>query len=621
MKIKKIYLVLFVFGLSLSFVFPTSNTFFNKVNSRNNEIKTPFIYPSDLNTNSWNKTWGSSDLERGYGVALDSSEDIYVSGYTYGIGAGSSDIALVKYNGSGVLLWNRTWGGSGGDSGGGVTVDSSDDFYVTGLTNSFGAGGSDITLVKYSSSGVLLWNRTWGGSSNDRGYEVTFDSSDNIYVTGSTNSFGAGNSDMVLVKYSSSGVQLWNRTWGGIDSDLGLGVAVDSSDNIFVTGNTPSFGVGGTDMFLVKYNSSGAQLWNKTWGGSSSDGGHGVTVDSYENVYVSGGTQSFGIVENTLLVKYNNSGVQLWNRTWSGSNGGSGLDVTVDSANIIYLTGDSNTNGIDIVLLKYNSSGVLLWNRTWGGNGLQRGFNVAVDSIYNAYIVGYTSVGNDDIIIAKSVEEQEININNPLQNDYYAEFSPLFDISIVESHLDGTWYTLDNGVTNITFRNLIGAINQTEWEKQGDGLVNIRFHMNNTLGKEKFAEVTIFKDTHNPEIVINSPSQHDLFRNNAPDYDISVTEPNLESIWYSIDDGTTNFSITELVGTIDQAMWNSMQFGNITLRFYARDLAGNIGYSEITIERAETKDNAIPGYHFLLLISVTSVLITILRKKKQLSNK
>ena len=125
----------------------------------------------------------------------------------------------------------------------------------------------------------------------DRGYGVAVDSSDNVYLAGYTYSSGAGGNDMVLVKYDSSGVQQWDRTWRGIDSAVGSVLAVDSSDNVYLSGWTISFGEGLFDMVLVKYDSSGVQQWNRTWGGSSDDEGRGVAVDSSDNVYLSGYTR------------------------------------------------------------------------------------------------------------------------------------------------------------------------------------------------------------------------------------------------------------------------------------------------------------------------------------------
>ncbi len=207
-------------------------------------------------------------------------------------------------NSEGDQLWNITWGGSGGDYGQNVLVGSSGNVYVSGHTDSYGKGGNDTILVKYDSSGIQLWNVTWGGVDNDYGIDVVVNSSGNVYVTGYTQSFGAGNSDMLLVKYDSSGTQLWNTTWGGVDYDYGNDVMVDFSGNIYITGQTNNSGAGLWDIILVKYNSSGIQLWNTTWGGVADDSGYGVEVDSLDNVYVTGQTNNFGAGSSDLcLVK------------------------------------------------------------------------------------------------------------------------------------------------------------------------------------------------------------------------------------------------------------------------------------------------------------------------------
>ncbi|KKK84886.1 hypothetical protein LCGC14_2778820, partial [marine sediment metagenome] len=243
----------------------------------------------------WYKTWGGSVDDVGYGVAVDSSDNVYLAGETDNFGAGNKDFVLVKYDSFGAQKWYRTWGGSDNEYTGGVTVDSSDNVYLAGNTFSFGSGSKDMVLVKYDGSGVQLWNRTWGSSSTEEGLGVAVDSSDNVYLVGWVHSSGFNNYNMVLVKYNSSGTQLWSRTWGGSSYDWGRGVAVDSSDNVYITGDTESFGEGNLDIVLVKYNGSGTQLWNRTWGGSVNEYGRGVAVDSSDNVYITGGTDSFGV--------------------------------------------------------------------------------------------------------------------------------------------------------------------------------------------------------------------------------------------------------------------------------------------------------------------------------------
>ncbi|KKL59873.1 hypothetical protein LCGC14_2210980 [marine sediment metagenome] len=162
-------------------------------------------------------------------------------------------VPLLSASNSVAIEWNRTWGGSEREYGSGVAVDSLNNVYLAGITTRGPAGSYDMVLVKYNSSGVQQWNRTWGGSKEDSGRRVTVDSSDNVYLAGNTYSFGAGSLDMVLVKFDSSGVQQWNRTWGGSEWDVGNGVAVDSSDSVYLAGFTYSFGAGYEDLVLVKF--------------------------------------------------------------------------------------------------------------------------------------------------------------------------------------------------------------------------------------------------------------------------------------------------------------------------------------------------------------------------------
>ena len=203
-----------------------------------------------------------------------------MSGTTYGgldgnYNYGDGDIFLVKYNSSGVKQWTKQLGTSSYDSGYGVTVDSSNNIYVTGSTQggldgNTNSGKSDIILVKYNSSGVKQWTKQLGTSSHETGYwdPITVDSSNNIYVTGYTyggldgNTFFGGGGDIFLVKYNSNGTKQWTRQLGTSEQDLGYGVTVDSSDNIYLTGITSgsldgNTNSGNSDIFLVKYNSDG----------------------------------------------------------------------------------------------------------------------------------------------------------------------------------------------------------------------------------------------------------------------------------------------------------------------------------------------------------------------------
>jgi uncharacterized delta-60 repeat protein len=387
------------------------------------------------------------------GVTVDSSGNIYVTGYTSGgldnnTNSGSNDIFLVKYNSSGVKQWTKQLGTSNSDVGRGVTVDSSDNIYVTGSTsgglddNTNTAGSSwDFFLVKYNSSGVKQWTEQYGsvvGGYTDFGQGVTVDSSDNIYVTGTTNggidnNTSSGSDDIFLIKYNSSGEKQWTQQLGtssrdrvALDADEIMdGVTVDSSDNIYVVGQTQggldnNTNSGDWDFFLVKYNSSGTKQWTQQLGTSSKDVGNGVAVDSSDNIYVTG-TTGGGLDNNTsfgsndiFLVKYNSSGEKQWTQQLGGhwytssgnivySHNDAGTGVTVDSSNNIYVTGvtsriiggNTDYGGVDIFLVKYNSSGVIQWAKQLGSSGHDYGQGVTVDSFNNIYVTGKTDGGLD----------------------------------------------------------------------------------------------------------------------------------------------------------------------------------------------------------------------------------
>ena len=229
---------------------------------------------------------------------------------------------------SGVKQWTKQLGTSTTDYGNDITSDSSGNVYVTGsiyggLNGNTNAGASDLFVVKYNSSGVNQWTKQLGTSRSDEGQSITSDSSGNVYVTGYTSggldgNTNAGSTDLFVVKYNSSGVKQWTKQLGTSADDRGYNITSDSGGNVYVTGWTKGdldgTNVGGEDLFVVKYNSSGVNQWTKQLGTSSSESGNGITSDSGSNVYVTGSTLG-GLDGNTsagnadlLKVKFDENG-------------------------------------------------------------------------------------------------------------------------------------------------------------------------------------------------------------------------------------------------------------------------------------------------------------------------
>ena len=302
----------------------------------------------------WQTTWGGSISDAvPRAIATDAYDNVYVVGNTNGYWSGNGDTIaglsrafLLKYQGSeGAQTFQGTWGGElNNDYANALAVDNLGNVYIVGTTYTYGQlGHGAVFLLKWDltgdlRSGEISFLRTWGGyNQTDYGYGVALDPEGNVYVTGTTYSYGLnpGLPSAFLLKYNSNGQLLSQRIWGGTSADYGYGVATDNLGNVYMAGTTFSYSMspGHPNVFLVKYDPSGNIVYQKTWGGVEADYGYAVAVDQFGNAYVTGYTYSFGpnpqrtleqstIYQNTaalFLLKYDSNGNLWWQRIWSGT--------------------------------------------------------------------------------------------------------------------------------------------------------------------------------------------------------------------------------------------------------------------------------------------------------------
>ena len=282
----------------------------------------------------WSTYWGGSSTDFGDGIAVDSLGNALVTGSTYS-SARSHDAFVIKITPSGGLIWSTRMGGSDRDFGNGIAVDSLGNALVTGETASAGwAGGGydtshngnkDAFVAKLTPSGGLIWSTYMGGGGTDFGNGIAVDSFGNALVTGFTSSSGwagggydtsyNGGTDAFVAKLTPSGGHVWSTYMGRSSSDGGNGIAVDSFGNALVTGSTSSSGWalggfdtshnGSNDAFVAKLTPSGGHIWSTYMGGSSSDGGNGIAVDSLGNAFVAGSTESAGWADGGFDTSHN----------------------------------------------------------------------------------------------------------------------------------------------------------------------------------------------------------------------------------------------------------------------------------------------------------------------------
>lgn len=488
----KTYRFFFRFFLSLLFFF----SFFMI-------LSTPRLHAKDGDF-VWANGMGQNLDDKGYAIIADSSGNVYTTGYFQGdvdfdpgagittlSSAGNNDIFISKLNSAGALVWARSFGSTFDDEGWEIFVDSAGNVYTTGyfqdtvdfdpgagIFNLNSAGSSDIFISKLDSNGNFLGAWAMGGTASDYGYGIFVDASGNIYTTGYFqnsvdfdpapggifNLTSIGVEDVFISKLDNSGNFLWAKTIGGGASDVGLGISLYSSGNIYISGwfqgtvdFDPGTGVfdlisnsGSNDIYVSKLDSNGNFVWAKAMGGPSDDIGQAVSVDSLDNVYTTGwfnGTVDFdpgpGIFDvpnsgqfgaDIFISKLDSNGDFVWAKSMGGTSSDGGYGISVDTSGNVYTTGffggtvDFNpsaevfdlvsSGGADIFISKLNSGGNFVWAKAMGDTSDDYGYDISVDSSGNVLTTGsykgtvdfdpgdpgtsfQSSAGFEDIFISK----------------------------------------------------------------------------------------------------------------------------------------------------------------------------------------------------------------------------
>lgn len=294
--------------------------------------------------------------------------------------------------------WNRTFGGPYGD--GVWSMQETDDqgFVMAGYTSSLGQR-SDLWLIKTDSGGREEWNRTFGGSDEDVGYFVSNIKEGGFIVVGSTKSYGVGEERLWLIKVDSEGRRLWDRTFGGFVSSAGDGgwSANETDDGGYIiAGYTRSKGSGGKDLWLIKVDAAGEKEWDRTFGGKEDDAGMSVIQSDDGGYVVAGRTASYGSGKDDIwLLKVDSSGRERWNRTFGKTMDDVGFQVLeVDGGYIVVGRTEPGGNGKRATLIRTDLRGSKVWEKTYriGSSGI----SVQIASDGGFVISGSVDLPNGD---------------------------------------------------------------------------------------------------------------------------------------------------------------------------------------------------------------------------------
>ena len=277
-------------------------------------------------------------------------------------------------------LWTRVYGGSANDYIQSVRQTADGGYMFCGATESYGAGNWDVYVLRTDAAGDTLWTRTYGGTDRDIAGSLDRTAEGDFMITGETASFGAGDLDIYLLKMDEDGDTLWARAYGGTGYERGTRVVCTQDGRYAICGRTSSYGAGDFDVYLVFVDADGDTLGTCTYGGSGTDIGFAIQ-ETHEGGFILGGvTNSYGAGDyDFYLIKTDAQGGVEWQQTY----GGSGMEwchdaiQCADSGFVILGSTDTWAHGSsDLYLVKADISGDTLWTRAYGGVYFEGGNSV-----------------------------------------------------------------------------------------------------------------------------------------------------------------------------------------------------------------------------------------------------
>ncbi len=365
----------------------------------------------------WTRTYGGINGDNGYSVQQTSDGGFIIVGTTSSYGAGSSDIYLIRTDSDGDTLWTRTYGGDSAEVGFSIQQTNDNGFVIVGSTKT--ASAESCYLIRTNSNGDTLWTKMYGGSSSIEYIEQATSvqqTSDGGFIL-----IGAHLSDVYLIRTDAIGDTLWTKMYGGNSFEFGTTIRQTTDEGFIIAGYTYSTLFGDLDVYLIRTNSNGDTLWTRTYGGIGDDAGKSVHQTTDGGFIITGITDSFtDTIGDVYLIRTDSRGDTLWTETYGGNDFGIGSSVQQMSDGGFIIGGTTfsfNAGNYDVYLIRTNKGGDTLWTKTFGGTGDDGAESVQITEDGGFIITGETGSFGDTLgdvyLIRMDKETVGIKEDNP----------------------------------------------------------------------------------------------------------------------------------------------------------------------------------------------------------------
>ncbi|MFX0196918.1 MAG: NosD domain-containing protein [Candidatus Hodarchaeota archaeon] len=325
----------------------------------------------DGGKNVWDRTYGGSERDGGRSVEQTADGGYIILGWTESYGVGGRDLWVIKTDIDGNVEWDKTYGGKKFETGRSVEQTTDGGYIIGGATFSYGAGGEEVWVIKTDADGNIIWEKTYGGPDEDACRSVKQTADGGYIIAGARMTPGAGPFDVWVIKIDATGTVVWEKTYGGPADDGSRSIEQTADGGYIIAGTTKSYGAGDKDVWVIKIDATGTVIWDKTYGGPESEMGRIIEQTADGGYIIAGTTMSYGAGSiDVWMIKIDATGNTIWTQTYGGpeKEDCGRVEQTVDGGYIIAAYTTSYGAGKeDFWVIQTDFNGNVVWNQTYGG--------------------------------------------------------------------------------------------------------------------------------------------------------------------------------------------------------------------------------------------------------------